>query len=70
MAEHVYRVISLVGSGPSVDQAIQTAIARASKTLRQLRWFEVEQVRGQIENEKPQFQVLLKVGFTMEDTVD
>lgn len=71
MAEHVYRVISLVGSsGQSIDHAIQAALGRASKTLRQLRWFEVEHVRGQIEDGKPQYQVTLKVGFTMEDTID
>ena len=69
MAEHVYKVIDLVGSSEQgVEHAIETAITRASKTLRHLRWFEVLQVRGQIENGKPRhYQVTMRVGFTMED---
>jgi flavin-binding protein dodecin len=68
MDEHVYRVIQIVGSSEkSIDDAIQTAITRASKTLRELRWFEVVETRGHIENGKVHhFQVTLKVGFTLE----
>jgi len=68
MDEHVYRVIQIVGSSEkSFDDAINTAIARASKTLRELRWFEVVETRGHIENGKVHhFQVTLKVGFTLE----
>jgi dodecin len=68
MDEHVYRVIQIVGSSEkSIDDAIQTAIGRASKTLRELRWFEVVETRGHIENGKVHhFQVTLKVGFTLE----
>lgn len=70
MQEHVYRVIELVGSSEkSIEDAIGNAIARAGKTLRHVRWFEVLQTRGQIENGKVKhYQVMLKVGFTMEDT--
>ena len=70
--DHVYRVIEIVGtSETSITEAIDAAIARAHKTLRNLRWFEVMQTRGQIENGKVHFyQVVLKVGFTMEDADD
>ncbi|MFE9172669.1 dodecin [Streptomyces kebangsaanensis] len=70
MTEHVYRVTEIVGSShEGVDQAIRNAIARASQTLRNLDWFEVTQVRGQIENGQIEhYQVGLKVGFRIEDT--
>jgi dodecin len=69
MPEHVYKVVELVGSSKvSVDDAIRTAIARASATLRHLRWFEVVQVRGHLADGKvDHFQVTLKAGFTLED---
>ena len=68
MDEHVYRVIQVVGSSEkSSDDAIRKAVARAAKTLRDLRWFEVVETRGHIENgEVHHFQVTLKIGFTME----
>jgi flavin-binding protein dodecin len=66
--EHVYKVVELVGSSPtSVEDAINSAVSRASQTLRNLRWFEVLETRGQIEDGKVQhFQVTLRVGFTLE----
>ena len=66
--DHIYRVVELaVTSEKSIEDAIATAIARANKTIRDLRWFEVVQTRGHIENGKvAHFQVTLKVGFTME----
>jgi flavin-binding protein dodecin len=69
MPEHIYKVIELVGSSEtSIEDAIKTAIARASKTLKHLRWFEVVQTRGHIENEHvAHFQVTLKVGFSLEE---
>ena len=68
MDEHIYRVIQIVGSSEkSIDDAIRMAIARASKTLRELRWFEVTETRGHIENgQVHHFQVTLKVGFTLD----
>ncbi|HXO02592.1 MAG TPA: dodecin [Stellaceae bacterium] len=68
MDDHIYRVIQIVGSSEnSIDDAIQRAIARASKTLRELRWFEVVETRGHIEHGKVHhFQVTLKVGFTLD----
>ena len=69
MDDHIYRVIQIVGSSDkSFDDAIHRAVARASKTLRDLRWFEVVETRGHIENGKiSHFQVTLKVGFTLDD---
>jgi dodecin len=69
MDDHIYRVIQIVGSSDkSIDDAIRMAIARASKTVRELRWFEVVETRGHIESgEISHFQVTLKVGFTLDD---
>ena len=70
MAEqHIYRVIELVGSSEkSIEDAISSAIARANQTIRHLRWFEVVQTRGAVDNGKvAHYQVTLKVGFTMEE---
>ena len=68
MDDHIYRVIEIVGtSDKGVDDAISRAIKRASKTLRNLRWFEVVRTSGHIEKGKiKHVQVTLKVGFTME----
>ena len=68
MQDHVYKMVELVGSSEkSVDDAISTAIARASQTLRNLRWFEVTNVRGDIKDGKvAYYQVTLKIGFTLE----
>jgi dodecin len=67
--DHIYRVIEIVGtSEKSNEDAIHQAIARASATLRNLRWFEVVRQSGHIADGKVEhFQVTLKVGFTMED---
>ena len=69
MQDHVYKMIDLVGtSDTSIEDAIQTAIARASRTMRNLRWFEVAQMRGHIENGQVRhYQVVLRVGFTLEE---
>jgi dodecin len=68
MSDHVYKVVELVGSSTdSIEDAIQTAIKRADQTLRNLRWFEVVQTRGHVENgEVRHYQVVLKAGFTLE----
>jgi flavin-binding protein dodecin len=68
MDDHVYKVVELVGSSEtSIEDAIQTAIQRASQSLRNLRWFEVVQTRGHVENgEVRHYQVVLKAGFTLE----
>jgi len=69
MPDHIYKMVELVGSSEtSIEDAIQTAIRRASQTLRNLHWFEVVQTRGHIENgEVRHYQVTLKAGFTLAD---
>jgi flavin-binding protein dodecin len=66
---HTYRVVEIVGSSPDgIDAAIRNAVSRAGKTMRGLDWFEVQSVRGNLENGTVgQFQVTLKVGFRLED---
>jgi flavin-binding protein dodecin len=68
MSEHIYKVVELVGSSEtSIEDAIQTAVARAGSTIRNLRWFEVVQTRGHIEGGVVRhYQVHLKVGFTLD----
>lgn len=69
MPDHVYSVSEIVGSSTeSIDDAIRRAIDRASKTLHGLDWFEVNQIRGHIEDGKlGHFQVTLKIGFRLDD---
>lgn len=69
MTDHTYKLVELVGSSPnSIDDAIRNAVARAGKTVRNMRWFEVVGTRGHIEDGKvAHFQVTLKVGFTLDD---
>lgn len=69
METHVFKVTEIVGtSATSIEDAIQAAIGRAGKTLRNLGWFEVMKTTGHIrEGRVEQYQVTLKVGFTMED---
>ena len=71
MSDHIYKVVEIVGSSDkSVEDAVEAAIARASKTTRHLRWFEVLQTRGEIRDGKVQhYQVTLKAGFTLEDPI-
>ncbi|MFH8657981.1 dodecin [Streptomyces afghaniensis] len=70
MSNHTYRVTEIVGTSPDgVDQAIRNGIDRASRTLRNLDWFEVTQVRGQLEaGQIAHWQVGLKVGFRLEES--
>jgi flavin-binding protein dodecin len=69
MSDHTYRIVEVAGSSEiSHADAIDNAIARMAKTMRHLRWFEVVQMRGEIENGEIQhYQVTMKVGFTVED---
>jgi len=69
MSDHTYRIIEIVGSSPeSIDAAIRNAISRASETMRGLDWFDVQSVRGHLQDGGiGHFQVTLKVGFRLED---
>jgi flavin-binding protein dodecin len=68
MSDHVYKVIELVGSAPdSIEAAIDNALARAGESLHNLRWFEVTETRGNIEDGRvAHYQVGLKVGFSLD----
>jgi flavin-binding protein dodecin len=68
MTEHVYKIVDIVGSSSKgTDDAIQNAIARASKTLKNLDWFEVVETRGHLKDGKiAHYQVTLKIGFRLE----
>jgi dodecin len=70
MSEHVYKLIELVGSSTvSIEDAIQNAVNRASKTIRNMRWFQVLETRGHIDNgQVAHYQVTLKIGFTLDDS--
>lgn len=68
MSDHVYKKIELTGSSTeSIEDAVENAIERAGKTVRNMRWFETTEIRGHIEDGKiAHWQVSLKVGFTLD----
>jgi dodecin len=69
VSDHVYRLSEIVGSSPvSVDEAIRNAIGKASQTVRNIEWFQTEEVRGQVvDGAVAYFQVTLKIGFRVDD---
>jgi flavin-binding protein dodecin len=70
MTDHVYKSVEITGSSPAgVSEAIDRAIAKASETLRNLDWFELVAVRGQIgdDGRVAHYQATLKIGFRLED---
>jgi len=70
MSENVYKIIELTGtSQASIEDAIQNALTRASKSVRNLRWFQVVETRGDIggEGKVMHWQVTLKAGFKLEE---
>jgi len=69
MSNHIYKLIELTGtSSTSIEDAVQAAIAKAGKTMRNISWFQVIETRGAVVGDKVgQWQVTLKVGFTLED---
>lgn len=69
MANHVYKKLELTGSSSDgMEAAIRNAVARAGRSVRNMRWFEVAEVRGQIEgSDVAHWQVTIKVGFTMDE---
>ena len=68
MSNHIYKKIELVGSSPdSIEDAVKNALSKASGSLRNLRWFEIVETRGHIEDGKiGHWQVTIKVGFTLD----
>lgn len=69
MANHVYSISEIVGTSPDgVEQAVSNAVAQASKTLRNLDWFEVESIRGQLDDGGiAHWQVTVKIGFRIDE---
>jgi hypothetical protein len=68
MSDHIYKKIELVGSSPvSIEDAVKNAVAKAAQSIRNMRWLEVVETRGHIEDGKvAHWQVTVKVGFTLE----
>jgi dodecin len=68
VSEHVYKKVELTGSSPrSIDDAIRNAVAKARLTIHNLRWFEVTEIRGHIEDDQvAHYQVTVKIGFTVD----
>ena len=68
MSNHVYKSIEVTGSSPtSIEDAVSTAIAKASESLRNIQWFTVTETRGHVKDGKiAHWQVTLKIGFTLE----
>ncbi|WP_137920533.1 dodecin [Hydrogenophaga sp. 2FB] len=68
MTSHVYKTLELTGSSPiGIEDAVQTAIAKASETVRHIQWFNITETRGHVVDGKvAHWQVGLKIGFTLE----
>ena len=68
MSDHVYRLSEIVGSSPvSIDEAIRNAVAKASQTVRNIEWFEAQEIRGQVvDGAVAYFQVSVKIGFRVD----
>ena len=68
MSDHIYKKIELVGSSPNgIEEAVKNALDRAKKTVRNMRWFEIAETRGYLEDGAiAHWQVTLKVGFTLD----
>lgn len=69
MTNHVYKIIELTGSSnQSIEDAVKNAISKASESVRNMRWFQILETRGQIDKNQVQYwQVTIKIGFTIED---
>lgn len=72
MNEHIYKKVEIIGtSATSIEDAVGSAVKKASRSLRNLRWFEVSEIRGNIDNyQVGEWQVSLKVAFTLEDDAE
>jgi flavin-binding protein dodecin len=69
LSDHVYRLSEIVGtSTTSVDDAIRTAVRKASQTVRNIEWFQTQEIRGQVvDGDVAYFQVTMRIGFRVED---
>ena len=68
MSDHIYKKIEIVGSSQtSIEDAVNNAVAKAAESVRNIRWVEVVETRGHVENQKiTHWQVAVKIGFTLE----
>jgi flavin-binding protein dodecin len=68
MSDNVYKIIELTGSSPlGIEDAVQKAVAKAAESVRNMRWLQITETRGHIENNKiAHWQVTVKIGFTLE----
>ncbi|MDD0853599.1 dodecin family protein [Halobacteriovorax sp. GB3] len=68
MPDHTYKKVEIVGaSHESIESAVQNAYEKASQSIHKLRWFEIQEIRGNFEDGKPLYQVTMKVGFRLDD---
>ena len=69
MSDHIYRLAEIVGTSPhGVDDAIRNAVSRANRTLRNIDWFEMTEIRGNLsDGQVADWQVTVKIGFRLED---
>lgn len=69
MSDHIYKKIEITGSSAAgLQDAIENAVARAARTIHNMRWFEVAETRGHIENGRiAQWQVTIKIGFSLDE---
>lgn len=69
MSAHIYKKIEIVGSSPtSIEEAINNAVAKASESIRNIKWIEIVETRGHVENQKIAYwQVTIKIGFTLDE---
>ncbi|CAB4244044.1 Dodecin [Methylacidimicrobium sp. AP8] len=68
MSDPIYKIIEVVGtSDVNVHEAVRNAIHRAAKTVHNLQWFEVKEIRGAIHNGEPRFQVAVRIGFRLDE---
>jgi flavin-binding protein dodecin len=69
VADHIYRLAEIVGTSPDgIDDAVRNAVARASRTLRNIDWFETTEIRGHLaDGQVADWQVTVKIGFRLDD---
>ena len=69
MSAHIYKKIEIVGSSPtSIEEAVNNAVAKASESIRNIKWIEIVETRGHVENQKIAYwQVTIQIGFTLDE---
>ena len=69
MPDKTYKIVEVVGvSTDSIHDAVRNAMAKAGETLRNIDWFEVQNIRGAVHDDKLEFQVEVRIGFRLEGT--